>query len=119
MTGGISSQIARKQRPAIKKKTSATMVSVEEYKNDPLYPRVVRAVTPLLAHGKVVAPVDVLVGMGILEKSKLEDWRFGRAKVSPRCLALPITDLAPQRLEDCQDFGKSHLRTRVTRTRGV
>jgi hypothetical protein len=32
----------------------------------------------LLARGTVVAPVDVLVEMGVLEPKQLEDWRFGR-----------------------------------------
>jgi hypothetical protein len=48
-------------------------VSVDQYREDPLYPRIVRAVEPLLARGKVVAPVDVLVGMGLLDPAKLEE----------------------------------------------
>ena len=36
------------------------------------------AVGTLLARGKVVAPVDVIVRMGLLEPAELEDWRFGR-----------------------------------------
>jgi len=35
-------------------------------------------VEPLLASRKVVAPVDVLIGIGLLTPAKLEDWRFGR-----------------------------------------
>ena len=58
--------------------SSATKVSVDSYRDDVLYPRIVRAVEPLLARGKVVAPVDVLVGMGLLDPAKLEDWRLGR-----------------------------------------
>ncbi|MCU0663712.1 MAG: hypothetical protein MUC50_15455 [Myxococcota bacterium] len=95
MTVGSRAQIAHKQpSSAITKKNSATMVSVEGYKNDPLYPRVVRAVTPLLARGKVVAPVDVLVGMGILEKSKLEDWRFGRVPYLEKVITCNLTRLS-------------------------
>jgi len=58
--------------------SSATKVNVENYRCDPLYPRIVRAVEPLLERGKVVAPVDVLVGMGLLAPAKLEEWRLGR-----------------------------------------
>lgn len=53
-------------------------VTVNDYDLDPLYPRVVRAVAGILARGKVVAPVDVVVEMGILRKEDLEDWRRGR-----------------------------------------
>jgi hypothetical protein len=48
------------------------------YRDDPLYPRIERAVASILATGKVVAPVDVLVDMGLLAPEKLEDWRRGR-----------------------------------------
>ena len=53
-------------------------VSVELYRQSPLYPRIVRAVARLLARGKVVAPVDVLVEMDRLTPKALEDWRRGR-----------------------------------------
>jgi len=57
---------------------SGPKVSVDTYRDDILYPRVVQAVEKLLARGKVVAPVDVLVQMGLLEPKRLEDWRLGR-----------------------------------------
>lgn len=66
----------REQRPHAAKTGSRT--SVTSYRKDSLYPRIVRAVEPLLARGMVVAPVDVLIGMGLLTPAKLEDWRFGR-----------------------------------------
>ncbi len=43
-----------------------------------MYPRIVRAVAAILATSKDVAPVDVLVGMGILRTKDLEAWRAGR-----------------------------------------
>jgi hypothetical protein len=60
------------------KYSSATKVSADSYRGDPLYPRIVRAVAPLLERGKVVAPVDVLAGMGLVDPVKIEDWRRGR-----------------------------------------
>jgi len=54
------------------------MVTVQNYKSDKLYPGVVSAFDMLLRKGKVVAPVDVFMAMGNLEKRKYEDWRFGR-----------------------------------------
>jgi hypothetical protein len=69
-------------------------VSVESYRDAPLYPRIVRAVEPLLARGKVVAPVDVLIGMGLLEPSKLEDWRFGRVPYLEKVINCNLTKLS-------------------------
>ena len=52
-------------------------VSVASYRTDPLYPRIERAVNAVLANGKVVAPVDVLIGMGLLAPDQLQRWRRG------------------------------------------
>jgi hypothetical protein len=53
-------------------------VTTSNYRQDPLYPRIVRAVAAILAKGKVVAPVDVLVKMSLLTPEQLLDWRRGR-----------------------------------------
>ncbi|MFO0567118.1 MAG: hypothetical protein U0263_15725 [Polyangiaceae bacterium] len=53
-------------------------VTVQDFRNDPMFPRIDRAVAAILVDGKVVAPVDVLVKMDILTPKDLEDWRFGR-----------------------------------------
>ena len=53
-------------------------VNVDTYRDDRLYTRVAQAVEALLAKGNVVAPVDVLVRMELLEPKRLEDWRRGR-----------------------------------------
>ena len=60
-----------------RKRTRVT-VGLDNYREDPLYPRIVRATDVLLGRGKVVAPVDVLVEMGMLDPKRLEDWRLGR-----------------------------------------
>jgi len=52
--------------------------SVANYRQDPLYVRIVHATDDILRHGKVVIPVDVLVGMDLLTRQHLEDWRRGR-----------------------------------------
>lgn len=52
--------------------------TVANFQDDPLFPRIERAVAAILAKGKVVAPVDVLVAMSLLAPEKLEDWRRGR-----------------------------------------
>lgn len=53
-------------------------VTVGNYRKDRLYPRVVKAVGAVLARGDVVAPVDVFIEMRVLDRRRLEDWRFGR-----------------------------------------
>lgn len=84
----------QKQPPRLQKATSATQVSVDTYCGDSLYPRIVRAVEPLLARGKVVAPVDVLVDMGLLEPAKLEAWRFGRVPYLEKVINCNLTRLS-------------------------
>ena len=65
---------------------SSASVSIDSYRDDPLYPRVVRAVGALLARGTSVAPVDVLIEMGMLDPKGLEDWRFGRVPYLERII---------------------------------
>lgn len=40
----------------------------------------------ILAHGKVVAPVEVLIGMDILTREKLEAWRKGQVPYLERVI---------------------------------
>lgn len=51
-----------------------------------MFPRIERAVFAILAVGKVVAPVDVLVKIDILASKDLEDWRFGRVPYLERVI---------------------------------
>lgn len=53
-------------------------VNVENYRDDKYYPRIVRAVTSLLAKGDMVTAIDVFVHMEMLAKPDVEAWRFGR-----------------------------------------
>lgn len=53
-------------------------VSVDSFRSDPMLPRIERAVAELLAKGDVVAPVDVLVGMGLVRSEQLVEWRRGQ-----------------------------------------
>jgi hypothetical protein len=69
-------------------------VTVHDFKSDPMYPRLVRAVAAILAGGKVVAPVDVLMKMGILSAKDLEDWRFGRVTYLERVIQGNLTRLS-------------------------
>jgi len=52
--------------------------SVNTYRKDKYYPRVVRAVGKILAHADVIAPSDVLIQMGNLSQKNYEAWRKGQ-----------------------------------------
>jgi hypothetical protein len=69
-------------------------VTVQNFRRDPMFPRIERAVAAILANGKVVAPVDVLVKMDILAPSDLEDWRFGRAPYLERVVRGSLSRLS-------------------------
>jgi hypothetical protein len=68
-------------------------VNVTTYREDPLCQSVTRAVDGLLQHGKVVAPVDVLIGMGLLTREHLEDWRRGWVPYLERAINCNLTRL--------------------------
>ena len=53
-------------------------VSVDNFRSDPMFPRMERVVAERLAKGNVVAPVGVFVDMGLLRPEHLADWRRGR-----------------------------------------
>ena len=69
-------------------------VSVAAYRDDPLYPRIVRAVADILKTGKVVAPVDVLIRMDLLAPDRLEDWRRGRVSYLEAVVTCNLTRLS-------------------------
>lgn len=73
---------------------SPSQLNVDNYRDDPLYPRVARAVDLLLARGEVVTPVDVLMDMGLLEARHLEDWRFGRVPYLERVIHCNLSRLS-------------------------
>ena len=52
-------------------------VTVDNYREDKYYPRIVRAVAKILSRSNVVAPVDVLMEMGNLTKQNYQAWRRG------------------------------------------
>ncbi len=72
----------------------APATSVETYRADPLYPRVVRAFAAILAQRNYVAPVDVLVEMGLLRREQIEDWRRGRVPYLERVVTCNLSRLA-------------------------
>jgi hypothetical protein len=51
---------------------SRARVSAESFRDDPMFPAVERAVAAILADGKVVAPVDVIVRIAWLSAADLK-----------------------------------------------
>jgi hypothetical protein len=89
-TTPVARKAAKDQCP----ERSSGEVTVETYRGDPMYPKIVRAVESILKGGKVVAPVDVLVEMGLLDRRHLEDWRRGRVSYLERVIDCDLTRLS-------------------------
>lgn len=53
-------------------------VTVNSYRNDKYYSRVVKAVAKILSKSDVVAPVEVLIEMGNLSRKNHDAWRKGQ-----------------------------------------
>jgi hypothetical protein len=64
------------------------------FRSDPLFPRIERVVGTILETGKVVTPIDVLVGMQLLKQDDLEQWRRGRIPYLERVITCNLTRLS-------------------------
>jgi hypothetical protein len=67
--------------------------TVADYREDPLYPRIAREVEEMLQRGKVITPVEVLVGMRLLTREDLADWRRGKVPYLERVIDCNLTRL--------------------------
>jgi hypothetical protein len=68
--------------------------TVATYRDDPLFPQIERIVSAILAKGKVVAPIDVLVGLNLLAPEKLEEWHRGRVPYLERVINCNLARLS-------------------------
>ena len=69
-------------------------VSVHNFRDDPMFLKIECVVAERLAKGNVVAPVDVLIGMGLLRPEHLNDWRRGRVLYLERVINCNLTRLS-------------------------
>jgi hypothetical protein len=69
-------------------------VTVATFRDDPLFPKISRAVAIILETGKVVRPVDVLIGMQLLSRNDMEDWCFGRVPYLEKVIDCNLTRLS-------------------------
>jgi hypothetical protein len=61
-------------------------VTLTNYKTDPYYRDIVRAVSEILSKDKFGSPVEVFVRMKLLSKEDFEEWRFGRVPYLERVI---------------------------------
>jgi hypothetical protein len=66
-------------------------VTVNNYRKDKYYLRVVRAVAKILQRSNIVAPVDVLLEMGNLSKKDHDAWRRGQVPYLERVLEINLS----------------------------
>jgi hypothetical protein len=69
-------------------------VTVATFRDDPLFPKISRAVEMILAKDKVVRPIDVLVGMHLLSRDDLDAWRFSRVPYLEKVIDCNLTRLS-------------------------
>jgi hypothetical protein len=69
-------------------------VTYTTFRCDPLYPKIERVVATILGTGKVVAPIDVLIGMQLLKQDDLEKWRCGRVPYLEQVITCNLTRLS-------------------------
>lgn len=86
--------LARTATKRPRPRRTSSSVTIETYRDDPLYPKIVRTVKSILDGGKVVAPVEVLVQMSLLDREQLEDWRKGRIPYLERVIKCNLTRLS-------------------------
>jgi hypothetical protein len=61
-------------------------VTVQNYRQDKYYPRVVRAVGRILSRTDVVEPVEILLEMGNLSRKNHDTWRCGQVPCLERVI---------------------------------
>ena len=61
-------------------------ITLQNYRKDRYYPRIVEAVREILTEQDEVAPVDVFVRMGLLEEKKVRAWHLGRVSYLERVI---------------------------------
>ena len=61
-------------------------VTLNNYKKDRYYPKVVKAVDRVLSSEKYVTPIRVFQAMGLLEQKDIESWRKGQVPYLERVI---------------------------------
>jgi hypothetical protein len=70
------------------------MTSLEKPRPDPLMPLVAEVVSEILAAGEVVAPLDVLLRLELVELAQVESWRSGGLPYLERGITVGLSRVA-------------------------
>ena len=70
------------------------VVSLATFRSDPLFPKIERVVATILEKDKVVRPIDVLIGMQLLSRDDLQEWRCGRIPYLEQVISSNLTRLS-------------------------
>ena len=66
-------------------------ITIENYRDQKDYPRIVAAVAQVLARQRFVARIDVFLGMGLLDADDLSKWKCGGTPYLERVLRCNLT----------------------------
>lgn len=69
-------------------------VTAKNYRSEPVFQSVVRAVVGILEKDEVVRPIDVMQRIGWLTAEDLREWRFGRVPYLERVIRCNLPKLA-------------------------
>jgi hypothetical protein len=70
------------------------LATLATFRSDPLFRRIEHVVGTILEKGKVVTPINVLVGMQLLKQGDLERWRCGRVPYLEQVITCNLTRLS-------------------------
>lgn len=68
-------------------------VTLDNYKDDKFYPKVVKAVDEILVDQYIVETTEVFIKMGMLERKKMDDWSAGRIPYLEKVLSGSLSKL--------------------------
>jgi hypothetical protein len=71
--------------------TPLKKITLANYRQDPYYARIVKAVEGLLQEKGFVAPLELLIRMDLLSPETVEDWRRGRIPYLERAIRCNLT----------------------------
>ena len=69
-------------------------ITLQNYRKDKYYPRIVKAVEKILAHEREVKPLDAFFKMGMIEKKNIDRWKKGQVPYLERVLQGNLSKLS-------------------------
>jgi hypothetical protein len=69
-------------------------LTLATFRSDPLFPKISRVVAAILEKDHVVRPIDVLIGMQLLSRDDLEEWRRGHVPYLEKVIECNLSRLS-------------------------